>query len=160
MAKPTAPPDLHRYSARCHWSGSTGVGYGAYGRDHSGSAPPSVDDLPLSADPAFLGNRDRLSPEQLVVVAAASCQLLSFLAVAARARIDVLRYDDEGEGEMSEDDGLTLITLRPVIVVAQGTDVDRVRGLVDVAHRECYIAKSLRAEMRIDPTVVVVENSP
>jgi len=38
----------------------------------------------------------------LVVLAASSCQLLSFLAVAARARIDVVDYQDDAEGEMPE----------------------------------------------------------
>ena len=54
------------------------------------------------------------------MLAAASCQLLSFLAVAARARIDVIDYRDEAAGQMP-DDALTQITLRPHIVVAAGS---------------------------------------
>ena len=67
-------------------------------------------------------------------------------------------YDDEGEGVMAEDDPpmrLTSISLRPMIRVAAGTSEDRVRHLVDVAHRECYIANSLRAEVRVEPTVII-----
>jgi organic hydroperoxide reductase OsmC/OhrA len=78
----------HRYRATLSWSGSTGEGYEHYGRDHE------VDGLPLSADPHFRGDPERLNPEVLLVMAAASCQLLSFLAVAARARIDVVAYED------------------------------------------------------------------
>ena len=62
------------------------------------------------------------------MLAAASCQLLSFLAVAARARIDVLDYRDEAAGEMPED-ALTQITLRPQITVAAaGAEPARRRG--------------------------------
>lgn len=158
MAPPDEPHRSHRYTVRCHWSGSTGFGYEAYDRTHSAAAPPASVDLELSADPAFRGDPNLLNPEQLLVLAAASCQLLSFLATAARARVDVLGYDDDGEGVMPEGNsptGLTSIELRPAIRVAPGTSEERVRHLVEVAHRECYIANSLRTEVRVRPTVIV-----
>ena len=34
---------VHRYRATCSWSGSTGVGYDAYVRDHGGAVPPAMD---------------------------------------------------------------------------------------------------------------------
>ncbi len=149
-------PSVHRYSARCSWRGSTGVGYDAYDRNHDAAAPPADLALRLSGDPAFRGDATRLNPEQLVVLAVASCQLLSFLAVAARARVDVLEYDDDAEGEMDEGDPplrITRITLRPRIVVAGGATAERIQHLVEVAHRECFIANSLRSEMTIEPEI-------
>lgn len=146
----------HTYRVRCAWSGSTGAGYRQYRREHIGSAPPARGSLVLSADQAFLGEAEHLNPEQLVVLAAASCQLLSFLAVAARARIDVLAYHDEAEAVMPAEERpvrLTRITLRPRIVVATGPTVERVRHLVEVAHRECYIANSLRTEIEIEAQI-------
>lgn len=154
---------LHRYGVHCHWTGSTGVGYEAVSREHAAGAPPAAQELRLSADPSFRGDPDLLNPEQLVVLAAASCQLLSFLAVAARARVDVLGYDDEGVGVTSDDDPpmrLVTISLRPVIRVAPGTDADRVRHLVDIAHRQCFIANSLRTEIDVVATVVVEDDGP
>jgi organic hydroperoxide reductase OsmC/OhrA len=149
---------LHRYTVRCHWSGSTGVGYETFSREHSASAPPALPDLNLSSDPSFHGDPSLFNPEQLLVLAAASCQLLSFLAVAARAKVDVLGYDDHGVGVMTKDDPpmrITSISLRPIIRVAAGTREDRVRHLVEVAHRECFIASSLRGEVDIEATVIV-----
>ena len=143
---------------RCRWTGSTGAGYEAYDRAHEGWAPPAEVAVALSADPAFRGDAARLNPEQLVVLAASSCQLLSFLAVVARARVEVLRYEDEGEGIMAEDDAPTptdLDRVAPDHPGGAGTDEERVRHLVKVAHRECYIANSLRTEVRVEPTVVV-----
>jgi organic hydroperoxide reductase OsmC/OhrA len=147
----------HRYRARCQWSGSTAGGYEAYDRSHSAVAPPSVG-LALSGDEAFGGDRRLLNPEQLLVLAAASCQLLSFLAVAARARLDVRGYEDEAEGMMPEADlpmRLTSIVLRPTIRVAPGATVDRVEHLVEVAHRECFVANSLNTRIDVLPTVVI-----
>src|SRR3954447_5312136 len=139
----------HRYHTRCTWTGSTGAGYDAYDRTHRAEAPPAATELVLASDPAFLGDPHLLNPEQLLLAAASSCQLLSFLAVAARARIDVVAYDDEAEGTMPEDDPptrLTSIVLRPTITIAAGPSEERVRHLVEVAHRECYIANSVRTE--------------
>ncbi|MDQ6854594.1 MAG: OsmC family peroxiredoxin, partial [Actinomycetota bacterium] len=89
---------VHRYTVSCAWQGSTGGGYDAYDRSHTATAPPARPTLPLSSDPAFRGDPALLNPEQLLVMAAASCQLLSFLAVAARARVDVVDYRDDAEG--------------------------------------------------------------
>jgi organic hydroperoxide reductase OsmC/OhrA len=114
--------------------------------------------LTLSADSSFHGDPSLLNPEQLVVLAATSCQLLSFLAVAARAQVDVLSYDDEGVGVMTEGDPpmrITTISLRPIIRVAPGTSEEQIKHLVQVAHRECFIANSLRTEVGIEATVVI-----
>ena len=153
---------VHHYSVRCQWEGLTGVGYEHYVRDHRISAPPAVPTLELSSDPAFRGDPARNNPEQLLVMAASSCQLLSFLAVAARARLDVVAYEDDAEAEMPEDDlpvRITAIRLRPRIRLtagiggAQATD-ERVRQLVHLAHNECYIANSLRTEITVDAEIV------
>jgi organic hydroperoxide reductase OsmC/OhrA len=151
------PARVHRYTASCAWQGSTAAGYDAYPRTHEAKAPPARATLQLSSDPAFRGDPALLNPEQLLVLAAASCQLLSFLAVAARARIDIIEYRDEAEGEMPEDDPpvrITRITLRPQIVVWEDVSEARVRHLVEVAHRECFVANSLTTELVVEPSVV------
>jgi organic hydroperoxide reductase OsmC/OhrA len=151
---------VHRYRATARWAGSTAVGYDRYDRDHDVACPPAGDLLALSSDAAFGGDPTRLSPEQLLVAAAASCQLLSFLAVAARARVDVTDYRDEAEADMPEDDlpvRITAIRLRPVITVRGDVDDDRLGRLVEMAHRTCYIASSLRTEVSVEPTFLRAE---
>ena len=146
---------MEAYRARCTWKGSTGVGYEEYDRAHSGSAPPAKQELTLTSGEEGRGSPDDLNPEQLVVLAASSCQLLWFLHIAARARIDVLEYVDEAEGVMPPDSKplhITEITLRPRVVVRPGPTEDRLRHLTELAHHECYIANSLRSEVRVEPT--------
>ena len=146
----------HHYRAECSWTGSTGVGYNSYARAHTVRCPPAAAALDLTSDPAFLGDPTRLNPEQLLLAAAVSCQLLAFLAVAARARIDVVGYEDHAEAEMPEDDlpmRITEIRLRPHITVAPGPSTEKVERLVEVAHKECFIASSLRSEMVIRATI-------
>lgn len=149
---------IHTYRASLTWKGSTGEGYAAYDRTHSVVAPPAEATLTLSSDPAFAGDPSLLSPEQLLVLSASSCQLLSFIAVAARARIDVVAYSDSAEAVMPEDDPPTRITrieLRPVITIRPDNgdpSDDRLLHLSEVAHRECYVANSLRTEVVVIPT--------
>ncbi len=151
---------VHRYHARTTWSGSTGAGYDVYDRSHTALAPPADATLTLASDPAFRGDPTLLNPEQLLLLAASSCQLLSFLAVAARARVDVRSYEDEAEAEMPEADRpvrVTAITLRPRVVVGPGTTAERVEHLLGVAHRECFIANSLRTHIAIEASVVIAD---
>ncbi|MFY0409766.1 OsmC family protein [Solicola sp. PLA-1-18] len=148
----------HVYDTHLVWDGTTADGYRAYPRAHRAVAPPAVAEVALSADPHFRGDPDRLNPEQLVVMAASSCQLLSFLAVAARAGVVVTGYSDEARGEMPEDDPpmrITRIVLAPVVTVAGGTDADHVVRLLHEAHEGCYVARSLRTDVVLDPTVVL-----
>ena len=145
---------VHHYRVAAAWRGSTGVGYDAYDRRHLVRARPADVTLDLSSDPAFGGDPRLLNPEVLLVAAASSCQLLSFLAVAARARVDVVDYRDDAEGEMPEADPpvrITRIVLRPRITVRGDVDASRLRHLVEVAHRECYVASSLRTEVVVEP---------
>jgi organic hydroperoxide reductase OsmC/OhrA len=145
----------HRYTATCSWRGSTAVGYEAYDRSHAATAPPAVTAVDLSADPAFRGDPAKLNPEQLLVLAASSCQLLSFLAVCARARVDVVSYEDEAIGEMP--DGrypwVERIVLHPRVTYRGEAKEERVLHLLELAHRECYIANSLRTEITMEPTL-------
>jgi organic hydroperoxide reductase OsmC/OhrA len=89
-------------------------------------------------------------------MAASSCQLLWFLHLAAKARIDVVAYDDEAVALMPEDVEpvrITEVTLRPRIAVAGDASEERVRKLVETAHEHCFVANSLTCAMRIEPTV-------
>jgi organic hydroperoxide reductase OsmC/OhrA len=147
------------------WSGSTAEGYSAYERRHAGEIPAGGFVLPLSGAPAFGGDAAVPDPEQLLVLAAASCQLLSFLAVAARARVVVLHYTDDAVGEMPTGRGplgLTRIDLRPRMTLADRLTTggplseQRARHLCEVAHRECFIANSLATEIAIDPEISLI----
>jgi len=147
----------HRYRAVVAWEGSTAVGYEHYVRAHSLHCPPTDAELAMSSDPAFRGDATRLNPEQLLLAAAVSCQLLAFLAVAARARIDVLAYEDDAAADMPEDVEpmrITVVRLRPRITVAPGTSTAKVQKLVAIAHKECFIANSLTSGMDVQATVV------
>jgi organic hydroperoxide reductase OsmC/OhrA len=101
-------------------------------------------------DPAIL------NPEQLLLMAASSCQMLWFLHLAAKARIDVVAYEDEATALMPHDEEpvrITEIALRPRITIEGDFSEERVRKLVDTAHGYCFIANSLNSSMTVEPVV-------
>jgi organic hydroperoxide reductase OsmC/OhrA len=151
----------HRYDARLHWSGSTGLGWENYDRAHTVTAPPAEQQLIVTTGESK-GDPAQLNPEQLVVMAASSCQMLMFLHLAAKARIDVVEYTDEATGLMPLDEGpvhITEITLRPRIVVAGDVSDERIVKLAELGHEECFIAKSLNSEIHLEPVVERAEVS-
>jgi organic hydroperoxide reductase OsmC/OhrA len=153
----------HAYRSRLSWRGSTDDGYEKYDRTHRVTVPPAGGELVLSSDPAFNGDERLPNPEQLLLAAASSCQLLSFLAIAARSRIDVLSYEDDADAVMPEDERpmrITHITLRPKITVAAGADPDRVLRLIEKAHKGCFIANTLNAEIMLEPVIEHAASRP
>jgi organic hydroperoxide reductase OsmC/OhrA len=145
----------HVYESSIAWSGSTGAGYAAYSRDHRVAFGGAT--IPASADRAFLGSAEHPNPEQLFLAAASSCQLLSFLAVAARAGVDVLDYQDDATAIMPSDARpvrITQIVLSPTVRVRAG-DAATVCRLMHEAHEGCFIANTLNASVEMDITVEV-----
>ena len=145
----------HRYETRLRWTGSTGLGWDQYDRGHSVTAPPAEQEIGLTTHESK-GDSAVLNPEQLVVMAASSCQMLMFLHLAAKARLDVVEYEDDATGLMpgdGEPTWITEITLRPRIVIDGEPNEERVRKLLHTAHEHCFVANTLKSEMRIEPTV-------
>jgi organic hydroperoxide reductase OsmC/OhrA len=140
------------YTTRLRWEGSTGIGWEDYDRAHMASAPPAEQEIRLTTGESK-GDPSILNPEQLVVMAASSCQALWFLHLAAKARIDVVAYEDDATATMPEDEGLSEIVLRPRIVLGAEASEERVRKLLDTAHRHCNIAKSLRTPISVEARV-------
>jgi organic hydroperoxide reductase OsmC/OhrA len=144
-----------RYETRLSWTGSTGLGWEGYEREHVVRAPPAEQEVRVTTGESR-GDPSVLNPEQLLLMAASSCQMLWFLHLAAKARIDVVAYDDDAVALMPEDKQpvrITEITLRPRIRVSGEASEERVRKLVETAHGYCNIANTLDCSMKIEPSV-------
>ena len=134
-----------RYSRAHRWYFDGGVEVPA-------SSSPGVVRAPLS-DPAAV------DPEEALVAALSSCHMLSFLDLASRDGFTVDRYTDEAVGRMGRNpDGrvaVTVVTLRPRVEFA-GDKRPTQRDIGDLHHRAhdvCFIASSVRTEVRIEPAV-------
>lgn len=131
-----------------------------YGRGHDwrfdggavvrGSSAPSSVPEPLS-EPAAV------DPEEALVAALSSCHMLFFLAYARKDGLIVDSYRDDAEGTLGQDargkTSMTDVVLRPAVVWSgdRQPDAAALAALHHRAHEACYIANSLRAEVRVEP---------
>jgi len=120
------------------------------GAEVPGSSSPTVVRPPLS-DPAAV------DPEELFVASLSACHMLWFLDIAARRGFRVDRYEDEAEGVMEKDAqgkvAVTRVTLRPAVQFSGGKVPTRaeLEQLHHDAHEECFIASSVKTDVRCDP---------
>jgi organic hydroperoxide reductase OsmC/OhrA len=163
MAPMPAPPHnaaMSEYSARVAWQRAEGEAFTdqRYHRGHRlcfdggaevpGSSSPQV--VPRFSDPAAV------DPEEMFVASLASCHMLWFLSLAAQAGHRVDRYSDDAVGVMARNAegrlAMTRVTLRPRVVFG-GTapDAAAVQALHERAHAECFIANSVKTELRCEP---------
>lgn len=148
----------HNYAVQMQWIGNTGEGtksYASYRRDYriQSAGKPAIEG---SSDPAFLGDKSRYNPEELLVASLSSCHMLWYLHLCATNRLVVLSYDDNAQGVMEEGrDGsgkFVSVELRPKVTIASGGDLKMAAALHEQAHAKCFIANSVNFLVEISPT--------
>jgi len=117
----------------------------------TGSASPSVVPLPWS-DPAGV------DPEEMFVAALSACHMLTFLDLARRAGFHITAYADTAEGLMTKNDHgamwVSTVTLRPRITYAGAPPSEAEEtALHEAAHHTCFIANSVRTDVRVEPAL-------
>ncbi|MHB8666900.1 MAG: OsmC family protein [Burkholderiales bacterium] len=152
----------HHFSARLTWTGAAKgatSSYESYSRDYLIEVPGKPP-LPGSADTAFRGAASRHNPEDLLVMSLSACHMLTYLAEAARAGVQVVAYSDEASGTMQMHEGrmrFTAVSLHPQVVVAAGSDPAKAQALHEKAHEHCFIANSVNFPVSCDARVSVAQ---
>lgn len=148
----------HHYAAKLTWSGAAEGGTRDY-KTYSRAYRVEFDGKPAmtgSADPAFGGDPALHNPEDLLVVALASCHMLSYLALASLEGLEVVAYEDAAGGTMLQEGRggrFTEVVLRPRVTLAPGSDLERAKALHDDAHKTCFIANSVNFPVRHEAEV-------
>lgn len=143
----------HHFRAVTTWTGARKgpvVDYASYSREYEVAVEGKPTVTGSAAGP-FRGDESLPNPEDMLLASVSACHLLSYLALCARAGIQVLAYRDECTARMSPEGGPMRIveaTLHPVVTVAAGTDVEKAHQLHERANQECFIANSVRFAVR------------
>jgi organic hydroperoxide reductase OsmC/OhrA len=157
---------MSEYTATVRWErGEAAFTDNRYSRNHElrfdggvivpGSASPHVVRVPLS-DPSAV------DPEESFVAALSACHMLWFLSIAAGRGFVVNTYHDDAVGIMSRNEqgqmALTQVTMRPATEFdgLKTPSVEEVADMHHAAHTECFIANSVRSEVRCEPTFTTV----
>jgi organic hydroperoxide reductase OsmC/OhrA len=109
-----------------------------------------------SAVPEYGGEPEHANPEEGLVAAVAGCHMLTFLAVAAKRGYAVTRYEDDPAGTLGKNAegrmAITHVRLRPRIAFGgeKQPSAEELGKLHEAAHRNCFIANSLRCEVTVE----------
>ncbi|MDX1738955.1 MAG: OsmC family protein [Alphaproteobacteria bacterium] len=113
-------------------------------------------ELDVDAAPDWGGDPENTNPEQALAAALSSCHMMTFLALAAKAKWPVASYYDKAiaylgknpKGQMS----VSKIDLHPIVRFDSGFSVssDEMAEMQDRAHRYCFIANSLSDTVEIN----------
>lgn len=115
-----------------------------------GSSSPHVVPLPFS-------DAAGVDPEELFVASLATCHMLWFFSMAVQRKFRVDSYVDSAIGVMTKRDGkmmMTLVTLHPEVHFSgeRLPTREEIDAMHHGAHEECFIANSVKTEVRIEST--------
>lgn len=147
---------MSTHRARIEWARSTpDFAYESYDRGHT-VAYESGARVAASSAPDYLGDAAKMNPEEALVGALSSCHMLTFLAICAKKKLTVDRYDDDAWGELGKGDegrmAITKVVLTPRVTFAPGVTVDgeALAKLHDTAHRNCFIANTVKCPVTVE----------
>ena len=131
---------------------------GRYSREHTWSFDGGLT-IPASPSPTVVpkpwSNPAHVDPEEAFVASIASCHMLTFLWFASRGGFTLASYTDEAVGEMTKNERgamwVSKVTLNPQLAWS-GERVPTAEELVALhhkAHEECFIANSVKTEVRV-----------
>jgi organic hydroperoxide reductase OsmC/OhrA len=116
------------------------------------SSSPSVVPIPMS-------DASAVDPEEAFVAALSSCHLLWFLSLAAKRGWVVDSYTDAASGVLGRNPegrlAMTHVVLRPVVAFTEATrpSPDDFVKVHHAAHDACFIASSVRTDVRVEPVL-------
>jgi organic hydroperoxide reductase OsmC/OhrA len=130
---------------------------GRYSREHTWAFDGGLS-VPASPSPSVVpvpwSNPANVDPEEAFVASIASCHMLTWLFLAARAGFVVQSYYDEAVGIMTKNEKgvpwVSAVTLHPVIVcVGRQPDASENARLHHLAHEQCFIANSIKTAVAV-----------
>lgn len=146
---------MSEHRAALVWErGDHTFGYETYSREHRVTMGTGLT-FQASAATEFRGDGTLANPEELLVAALSSCHMLTFLAICARKKIGVERYEDAAVGLLERPAGapmhVTRVTLRPRVTYSGEPPSREVQeDLHHQAHKGCFIASSVKTQVDVE----------
>lgn len=151
----------HKYTTKVIWKGNKGTGtssYNSYERSYVINISGKCG-IEGSSDPAFLGDKTKHNPEELLVSSLSSCHMLWYLHLCAVNNIRVVDYEDDAIGTMleSKDTGghFTEVILNPRVTISNDSSYNIAVALHEEANRMCFIANSVNFKVFHKPTIII-----
>jgi organic hydroperoxide reductase OsmC/OhrA len=142
-------PQTHYYQTEIEWV------QGRQGRLSAEGLPK----LAVCTPPEFKGEAGFWTPEHLLVGAAETCLMATFLGIAENSRLRVAGYRSTARGTLAWVEGggyrFTEIVLGPVVELENEADRSLAERVMANAAKGCLVTKSMTALARVEPTFEV-----
>lgn len=147
---------MSEYVAKLSWSlGEGELAFGKYNPNHRITFSGGLSAI-LTAAPEYGGDPRYVNPEEALAAALSSCHMMTFIALAAKARWKLRKYQDRAVALLGKtDDGRTKVSeivLHPVTEFEPGHEIasDKLSEMHERAHRYCFVANAISCEMRVE----------
>jgi organic hydroperoxide reductase OsmC/OhrA len=151
----------HNYLLKVNWTGNKGEGtsgYKSYERSHE-IVIEGKEIIKGSSDHAFLGDKTKPNPEELLLASISSCHMLWYLHLCSDADIVVTNYIDNAKGTMIETENaggkFEGVILHPTVTVKDISMVEKAMLLHTKANELCFIANSVNFKIQHVPIIIV-----
>ena len=147
---------MSEYVAKLSWSlGDGELAHGKYNPNHRMTFSGGLSAI-MTPAPEYGGDPHYANPEEALAAALSSCHMLTFIALAAKARWKLKNYRDRAVARLGKtEDGRTKVSeivLHPVTEFEPGHEIapDKLSEMHERAHRYCFVANALSCEMRVE----------
>ena len=147
---------MSEYETRLDWSlGAGELAFGKYNTNHRITFSGGLS-ATMTAAPDYGGDPRYVNPEEALAAALSSCHMMTFIALAAKARWKLAKYRDRAVATLGKtEDGRTKVSsivLHPVTEFEPGHEIspEKLEEMHERAHRYCFVANALSCEMRVE----------
>jgi peroxiredoxin-like protein len=140
----------HFYEVELNWE---------TGRKGFISSPVLNEKIEVATPPEFnKGIPGIWTPEHLLVAAADSCLMTTFLAIAENSGLDFVRFDSKALGKLEKVDGKYLISeieLTPRLEIRSEATREKALKVLQKSEAACLISNSIKARVTLKPEIFI-----
>ena len=122
-------------------------------------SPELNNSIEVATPPQFPGGLEGIwSPEHLFISSVSSCFMTTFLAIAEYSKLAFENLEVKAVGKLDKVDGKLMvseITLKPELMIAEGTNADKAKRIMEKAEAACLISRSVKTEIILEPKVII-----
>ncbi|MBK9329205.1 MAG: OsmC family protein [Sphingobacteriales bacterium] len=123
------------------------------------SSPVLPDSIEVATPPEFPKGMEGIwSPEHLLVAAANSCLMTTFLAIAENSRLEFVDFSSKAVGKLEIVDGkymISEITLTPTVIIRDESQKEKAERVLNKSEAACLISNSLKSKIIFNINIVI-----
>jgi peroxiredoxin-like protein len=150
----------HEYTVGLDWEGGR---KGLIYSPEITSPPFNGESIEVATPPQFPGGMPGVwSPEHLFTAAVSSCLMTTFLAIAENFKLKFETFSCSAKGKLEQNEGswaMTEVILFPVVKIADESQNDLARKVLQRAEKACLISNSIKSKVTVEATIQTKELS-